>query len=221
MKTRASLLACAGLALTVAFAPLRGRAAEPVPAPSRFSQSLTTADRTASGLARLSSDQIAVLDALVRRDTAAQAAPPRADAPALPARFSQRLTADEHRNAGLTLLTESELALVDTRIERTATAILARTLLSPPAYVPLSVRARVAEAKPTVPAIHGSFTLGMSFGKGYSERFGGITLNYEDPARNLAISFSYSESHLKGNAPYYIRDPLYAADRLPRFTTEP
>ena len=47
-----------------------------------------------------------------------------------------------------------------------------------------------------------------------------MTLTYEDPARNLAISFSYLESHVKGAGPFYLRDPLYDANRIPRFGTD-
>ena len=43
----------------------------------RFSQSLKPEDRTAAGLAKLSSDEVAVIDALVRRDTSARAGSPR------------------------------------------------------------------------------------------------------------------------------------------------
>jgi hypothetical protein len=216
MKPWAMLLVCTLLAA----APVGAASAEGV-ANSRFSQSLSTADRTAAGLDRLTSDQVAVLDALIRRDLTTQATPRRADAPPLPARFSQRLTDDERRNAGLGPLTETELAQLEIFVERRISATLAHTVLAPPSFVPLSVRARVAEAKPKTPEIHGSFTLGMGFGKGYSEKFGGMTLTYEDPVRNFAVSFSYAESHIKGAAPYYVRDPLYDADRFPRYSPEP
>lgn len=213
------LLVCALLAVP----PVRAASAASTDsvATSRFSQSLATGDRTAAGLDRLSSDQVAVLDALVRRDLAAQAAPRRADAPPLAARFSQRLSADERRNAGLGALTETELPQLELFVERRISAALGQVLLAPPTFVPLSVRARVAEAKPKTPEIHGSFTLGMGFGKGYSEKFGGMTLTYEDPVRNFAVSFSYAESHIKGAVPYYARDPLYDLDRFPRTSPEP
>jgi len=195
-------------------------AAEPAPA-ARFSQSLSNTDRTTAGLNHLSSDQVAVLDALVRRDLSVQAAPRRTDAPPLAARFSQRLSADEQRNAGFALITESELAQLDGFVDRNAAPTLARTLLAPPTFVPLSVRARVAEAKPTKPEIHGSFFLSYGVGSGgYSEKTGGMTLTYEDPVRNFAVSFSYTESHIKGGGPYYLRDPLYEADRFPRYSPE-
>ena len=195
----------------------------------RFSQTLLTAERTATGFERLSSDQVAVIDALVRRDLLAQSVPRRADAPALPARFSARLSADERRNAGFELLTEAELAQLDAFVDRHAAATLAHTFLAPPTFVPLSVRARVAEAK-TAPEIHGSFTIGFGGGKGYSERFGGVALTYEDPARGLTVGFSYTESHVKGpGVPYYLRDPILRPDLtgvsgitgVPRFTPEP
>ena len=204
--------------MALAVSPLT--AAEPAPA-ARFSQSLSNTDRTTAGLNRLSSDHVAVLDALVRRDLSVQAAPRRTDAPPLVARFTQRLSADEQRNAGFALLTEAELAQLDGFVERNAAPTLARTLLTPPTFVPLSVRARVAEAKPTKPEIHGSFFLSYGVGSGgYSEKTGGMTLTYEDPARNFAVSFSYTESHIKGGGSYYLRDPLYEADRFPRYSPE-
>lgn len=220
MKLRALLLACLFPAVQPAGAA-SAPSAEPA-ATARFSQSLATTERTAAGLERLSSDQVAILDALVRRDLTAQATPRRADAPPPPARFSQRLSADELRNAGLTTLTTAELTQLDEFVERRISSLLARVLLSPPTFVPLSVRARVAEAKPKTPEIHGSFTLGFGFGSGgYSERFGGMTLTYEDPVRNFAVSFSYSESHIKGAAPYYMRDPLYDPTAFPRYSPVP
>ena len=209
-------LLLAGLLVQV---PATASAADSPP-PTRFSQSLATAERHAAGLDRLSSDEIAVIDALVRRDLATQSAPRRGEAPAGPGRFSQRLTADERRTAGFAVLTEAELLKIDRLADRNAASLLSRTLLAPPTFVPLSIRARVAEAKATGPEIHGSFTLGMSVGKGYSERFGGMTLTYEDPVRNFAVSFSYMESHVKGGGPYYLRDPLDDADRIPRFGPE-
>jgi hypothetical protein len=31
-----------------------------------------------------------------------------------------------------------------------------------------------------------------------------MTLNYEDPDRKFAISVSYTQSHIKGNIPFYL-----------------
>ncbi len=223
MNPRAMLL------LIALFAAATASAADPSPAPReiRFSQTLTAAERAASGFDHLTSDEIAVIDALYRRDIAAQAAPRRPNAPAPAARFSQRLSLEERRNAGFASLSESELAQLDAVVDRVAPAAIGRAaLLAAPTYVPLSVRARVVEAR-TAPEIHGSFTVGMGFGKGYSERFGGIELNYESPDKKLFISVSYSESHIKGSVPYYLaRDSSslglgMGLGNFPRYEPEP
>ena len=181
-------------------------------ADARFSQALAIAERAEIGFNRLSSDQVAALDALVRRDLANQTSPRHNDKDAPPAaRFSQRLTADERVVAGLPTFDEKELARLDELVAQHSSAALARALLAPPVFYPTGMRLRPIEpAKATAPEIHGSFTLSYGFGKGgYSEKSGGMTLNYEDPKHNLAVSFSYSESHIKGGVPYrddYPRD---------------
>jgi hypothetical protein len=107
MNPWATRLAAALLALSAAGA----RAAD-----TRFTLTLTAIELADAGLKRLSSDQVAVIDALVRRDLAKNpdAAPP---APAAP-RFSQRLTDDERRIAGCALLDATELARLDALVER-------------------------------------------------------------------------------------------------------
>ena len=199
MKLWATLLAV-GL---VAVAPTTTRAAD-----ARFSQTLTPTETAEAGLGRLSSDQVAVIDALVRRDFAGQSASLRKDSPPA-ARFSQRLTADERRIAGLTPLTEAEVAKLDSFVERQAAASSARALLSPLVVAsPGSIRVRPTETK-TASEIHGSFSLSMGWGKGgYSEKTGAMNLYYEDPARGFAIAVGYSETHVKGGSGVYIyRDP--------------
>ncbi len=168
---------------------------------TRFSQALAISERAEIGFNRLSSDQVAVLDALVRRDLAAKSSSrPKDPVPA--ARFSQRITANERAPAGLAIFSEKELARLDELVEQHDSSVLARELLAPPVYFPVGLRPLPTEKK-TVPEIHGSFTLGYAFGKGgYSEKFGGINLNYEDPVHHFAVDFSYSESHTKGPIPY-------------------
>jgi hypothetical protein len=196
MKFWTTLLAAGCVALTGA----TGRAAD-----TRFSQALTASESTEAGLKRLSSDQIAVIDALVRRDLARQiAASP--DTPTPTTRFSQRLTADERRTAGLTLLTEAELPRFDAFVERYASAGRTRALLGPPVFVAASPRLRPTETK-TTPEIHGSFSLGMGWGSGgSSEKTGSMELHYTDPVRGFSVSVGYSEIHMKG--PYIYRDPI-------------
>jgi hypothetical protein len=180
----------------------------------RFSQTLPAADAAASGLPRLSSDEVAVIDALVRRDTAARLA---TSSPTTPAAFSQRLTADERRTAGLTRLAPTELARLDEFVERQQNARLARALLAPPVFLSRSIAAEPRETKGGR-AVHGTFSLSYGFGRGYSERSGAMTWTVEDPARGYAVTVGYAETHVKGANVSVLRpDP----DGLPAGVTRP
>lgn len=200
----AVFLTWAGLAATAAANDLR------------FSVSLEPVERTACGLTRLSSDQVAVLDAFVRRDTGTRGSSAPADptkGPPSSAAFSQRLTVGERETAGLPTLTPAELAQLDATVERHQNARLARTLLAPPSF--LSPRRQIVPTeRKTEREIHGSFSLSYGMGSGgYSEKSGSMVLTLEDPAKGYSISVGYTETHTKGGTPYYLnRDPLY--DRM-------
>jgi hypothetical protein len=182
----------------------------------RFSVALEPAERSACGLTRLSSDQVAVLDALVRRDmgmraSAAPADPAKGHQPG--ATFSQRLTAGERETAGLPALSAAELTQLDAAVDRHQNARLARTLLAPPTF--LSPRSSIVPTeRKKEREIHGSFSLSYGVGSGgYSEKSGSMQLTLEDPAKGFSISVGYTETHTKGGTPYYLsRDPLY--DRM-------
>jgi hypothetical protein len=169
----------------------------------RFSQAVPTDERKSTGLARLNSDQIGALDALVRRDTLARGST-QAD-PQAPATFSQRLTADERRVAGIDTLTAEERAKLDAAVERLQSAALARTLLAPPVYVSRSRAPVESETrKKKESEIHGSFTLGYSWGSGgYSAKTGAMEINWTDPSGKVNISIGYSETHVKGGDGIY------------------
>jgi hypothetical protein len=197
--------------LMLAFAFVLTAVTSALAADTRFSQTLAISERAETGFNRLSSDQVAVLDALVRRDLAAQAAPRRNDPPPA-ARFSQRLTADERANAGLTQLTDKELTRLDALVDQHASTALARTLLAPPVFAPAGLPLRPTEAAP-LSGVHGSISLSYGFGKGgYSEKTGAINLNYEDPVHGFSVMFGYAESQVKGPGPYrngYIAAPPF------------
>jgi hypothetical protein len=163
----------------------------------RFSATLNPAEAAQVGLVRLTSDQVAVLDALVRHD-AATVANASAAHPVAP-RFSQRLSADERRNAGLTLLSETELGRLDADVEGfsrpTAPGAAAATLATPATVV----------ASPTAvqwkqePEIHGSVSFMVGAGShGYSEYGGAMDVTYFDPAHGFELSAGYSELHTSG-----------------------
>jgi hypothetical protein len=170
-------------------------------ADGRFSATLNPAEAAQVGLVRLTSDQVAVLDALVRRDATtvanASAAHPVA------ARFSQRLSADERRNAGLTLLSETELARLDADVEGFSRPVVpgavSATLTAPAA----------ATASPTAvqwkrePEIHGSVSFMVGAGShGYSEYGGAMDVTYFDPAHGFELSAGYAELHTSGGTCY-------------------
>jgi hypothetical protein len=182
--------------LVLAVSASIGRAME-----GRFSQSLSSDEVAATGLARLSSDQQAALDALVRRDLALAANTPSTES--RPARFSARLSADERRVTGLTRLNTAELAQVDAFVKRFS---------APPAPPSSSPSSAVSTAGATdsslvkvtswrrKPEIHGMMSLMYGVGShGYSERGGAMVLTYDDPNRNFSVAFGYSELHTTGD----------------------
>jgi hypothetical protein len=164
---------------------------------ARFSKAIAPSEISQIGLDKLSSDQIAVLDALVRKDATA-ATMVRKDKPRAN-RFSERLSDDERRNAGLTLLDEPMVLQLDQRIEK---------FIAPPAVDggSYSLGSRPASTIYTArslrrePEIHGSISLVYGVGShGYSERGGAMTLSYEDPENRFAVAVGYSEMHVKGD----------------------
>ena len=169
----------------------------------RFSTWLGAEEKADAGLARLDADRLAVIDALVRRDSSRPAAA------GTPADFSARLTTDERRTAGLDTLTPAERGSLDAAVARHQAARAARSLQAP--LVLASPRGRITtEERRPERGMHGAFSLSYTFGRGgYSERTGSILLTHDDPASGLSVSIGYTETHAKGPAPYYLaRDPF-------------
>lgn len=161
----------------------------------RFSATLNTTDSAQIGLAHLSADQIAVLDALVRNDinTAEFQRQPR------PVLFSQRLSENERRNAGFILLTETELAQLDATVARFSQPRTTDSSQTATLHSPAKDRAATSFLFKRVPEIHGSVTLMVAGGSGgYSAYGGAIDLTYDDPAHNFSLSVGYSEIRSSG-----------------------
>ena len=174
----------------------------------RFSSALGAAERSASGLAKLTSDQVAVIDALVRRDTALRSgARPPADEKANRT-FSQRITAEERKTSGIAGLAAADVAQLDAFVERQQSATLARVAFAPSPYLAGGSRPVPTEKK-SEREIHGFFSLSYGVGSGgYSEKSGAMAVTLEDPTRGYAISVGYSETHVKGGYGVYC-DPYY------------
>jgi len=208
------------LALTCVFVSTALIAAE---AP-RFSQSLTTEQRTTTGIDRLNSDQIAALDALVRlnrnqiaadalkaeqaKHTAQKksaatteitplAAPESASQPVA---FSKSLSADQRRAAGLDTLTAEQQAAVD--------SLVAVQTTEAPRYEPVSASAVDAvEFFPNRFEMHGE--VGFSFGGGsggYSSRAAWVSSTLLDTKTGTEFSVGVLTSREKWKRPFGYRD---------------
>jgi len=158
----------------------------------RFSQQLTPSDRMEIGLQRLSPDELAILDALVRRDEKWYAKP--GTPPPSPTRFSQRLSPEECKSAGLDRFDDAHLFRLDVLVSRIefGNVPMAAAGNSTQSASPKQVTTSGLE-------IHGmvSFTVGGGSG-GYSEMGGAMALMLDDPAHNLSVFVNYEEMHAKG-----------------------
>ncbi len=187
MKLRATLLLCSlltGLTGTV----LAGEDA-------RFSKSFGTEEFSAAGLPKLTSDQVAILDALVRRDEeAAWHTTPMHPRAAL---FSQRLSADERINIGINLLTASEIARLDAQVARQENTVVSAAVV--PATAAGSAAQTATPAYKALPQIHGSFSLFYGTGShGFSTQGAAVDLIYHDPDHGYTITAGYAEIRAKG-----------------------
>ena len=197
-----------GLAWTVA------AAAAPVAA--RFSAELSPAERTACGIDRLTSDEVASLDALVRRQGAVKAKAGK------PAAFSQRLRPGEKHAAGLDRLRSEELSRLDavvarksspteTSAELTDFATFANEHPLLMAGFPTAGAIDAADVAGPRPQIHGEMRLEFGFGRGHSERSAGLELDYDDPAHGFSASLDYEVSRIQSRRPVLPPsfDPFY------------
>ena len=158
----------------------------------RFSQSLAPADEAAAGILKLSPDQLAVLDALVRRDARINAFPdPSQPAPA--PRFSQRLLTAERQSAGLTLLTDAECTKLDAAVARFESGGRSGEQLSTSGE-----NWRPVAGGPAL-EVHGTVSLTVGAGRGGASFMGGaMAVSVADPAHGIALSAGYAEMHGKG-----------------------
>ena len=171
----------------------------------RFSQSLTAGQRLEIGIQRLTSDQLAILDALIRRDENWYMKP--GAIPPMLARFSQRLSPEERRSAGLETLNEVELIDLDVFVAQ----IEFGTVPAPRAGKSADAAPQPRLRRPAL-EFHGmlSFSVGGGSG-GYSEMGGAMAFMVDDPAHDLSVSFDYQEMHAKGPLVGSGCDPFFRA----------
>lgn len=161
---------------------------------TRFSRTLSATEFKEAGLQRLSSDQLAVLDALVRQDAqfVAESAPGKPPA----AQFTERLATDEAHAAGINLLSGAQRARLNAFVSRYENAER-----SDPS--PGSGRSGFdPDFGDPGPEVHGmvSLTYGVGAG-GYHEMGGAMAVSIDDPAHGVSLMFGYGESRGRGPWP--------------------
>ncbi len=158
---------------------------------ARFSKTLTSAELADTGIAKLSPDQLAVLDALIRRDAKIIAVPD-AEHPA-PPRFTLRQLPEERARAGLGSLTEAELSRLDALV---ADFESGRRPAPAPAGPDAGWKPIVNRPRPEV---HGMVSLTYGAGSGgYQEMGGAMVVNVDDPEHGLSLWFGYATMRVKG-----------------------
>ena len=169
----------------------------------RFSTGLSPAQKVESGLDHLTPEQIAVIDALVRR-TAPSSDESNGLSAALP--FSQRLAVTERAAAGLDRLSPGELGRLD--------ALVAEQIAVPPTK---SVPAYVADNWAQRLKVHGAVTFGIGGGHGYSTRFAESEVEIYDPVTGMRLTVGYGTSRDKfsGPASWTYRRPMESGFQRP------
>ncbi len=166
-----------------------------------FTASLSPAEQTASGLAKLSATERAALDAQIARElTLAR----QGDVVAFAKSFNTRRTSEQMSTAGLTALTSDERAQLDT--------VIARAVAQRPPTTLRRFDKKTDDAVETTtyrPQIHGEVSLTYGTAGGGRSFYGGsLTAILDDPAHHLTVSFTYAEYHGKGLSPFGCCSPL-------------
>ena len=165
----------------------------------RFSSTLSAVQQAETGLDQLTTDNVAVIDALVRVDTTTAVRVVRNTIRTT--RFSERRTTHEREIAGLDHLTPEQLRKLD--------QFVALRIPAPPTDVDLAYASvRLDSTTPLVtvkrraPEIHGSVSLTYGWSKYGSVRGGETNVTYVDPRKRYSVTVGYSEYRGNGLAPY-------------------
>ncbi|MEO7412639.1 MAG: hypothetical protein ABIZ81_04720 [Opitutaceae bacterium] len=188
---------CVTLLLSAAFLAVPADAASD---DVRFSATLSDAQRAETGLAQLTEDNIAVIDALVRQD---EATLKRRGSLGSFGAFSQRRSENEKEIAGFSRLTPAQLERLD--------GLTGIRISPPPPMLVSETKTRKATPgvlvrpveRPYALEVHGSVSLTYGWSKAGSTRGGEMVVNLQDPAHRFSLSVGYSEYRGKGLSPLY------------------
>jgi hypothetical protein len=199
---RIGFLALLCLAGGLAAATRAGEETEP-----RFSSTLSPVQQAEIGLDRLTVDNIAVIDALVRLDAATATRLVRNNIRTT--RFSERRTAHEREIAGLDRLSPEQMRKLDQFVAlRIPSPVPADADLAY-ASVRLDSHTPIAVKKPA-PEIHGSVSLTYGWSRGGSIRGVDTSVTYVDPRKRYSVTVGYSEYRGSGLAPYPDGTPYFS-----------
>ena len=176
-----------------------------------FTSALSAENKAASGIVKLTAQQIAALDAQVQREISVAH---QGDTVAFSTSFTHRRSPQQRNEAGLDQLMTPELARLDALV---AAALAERPL--PAAAGPLII-APATSASPDVYVetltrkmeVHGEVTLAYVMGSGGARGYGAsMVTTATDPSGKFAITVGVSQFYGKGFRRYYPGE--YECDR--------
>lgn len=165
--------------------------------PTSFTSTLTEENKTSVGLAKLSPEQLASLDAQVAREIYVAR---QGDTPAFSTSFTRRRTPQQRKDAGLDQLMTPELKRLD---ELVALAVANR----PAPVGPLVTKPFVStppggdwvEITPKKLEVHGEVTLAYMWGSGGRSGYGAsMATTVSDPDGKFAFTVVLSQFNFKG-----------------------
>lgn len=161
---------------------------------ARFSRTLSPLEFKQAGLQKLSSNQLAVLDAVVRQDARINGESAAGKPPA--GLFTARLATDEAHAAGIDLFSRQERACLNVMVNRYEDA--QRLERSAGSAIP-SLDPDIGY--PTL-EVHGMISLTYGAGAGgYHEMSGAVAVSIDDPAHGVSLYLGYGESSGRGPWP--------------------
>ncbi len=190
-KSLSSLLTLMGVVGVTLLTGSSGRAQFVLDRP--FTESLASEEQSSAGLAKLSSKQIEELNKQITKELKLAR---QGDVRGFSTTFSQRRTAAQRTAAGLDLLTEAELKVLDD--------VIARTMAQPslPGTVARVTSIDSIETTRIKPEVHGavSMTYGMASG-GRSFYGGSMAMSVDDP--NTGLSAAIQVSQYRGDGIFF------------------
>ena len=190
-KSLSSLLTLMGVVGVTLLTGSSGRAQLVLDRP--FTESLASAERSSAGLAKLSAKQIEELNKQITKELKIAR---QGDVRGFSTSFSQRRTATQRKAAGLDLLTETELKVLDD--------VIARTMAQPslPGTVARVTSIDSIETTRIKPQVHGSVSMTYGMASGGRSFYGGsMAMSVDDP--NTGLSAAVQISQFRGDGLFF------------------